>query len=60
MLDIGTTDRSATLWESRADIEREHFLVFTESGYCYDLWFYCDKLDDSDKELIIESFGTVK
>lgn len=56
MLDIGTTERSATLWESRSDIEREHFLVFTESGHCYDLWFYCDKLDDSDKELIIESF----
>ena len=56
MFEIGTNDQSADLWESRSDIKREHFFVFTESGHCYDLWFYCDALDDSEKETIRESF----
>ena len=56
MLDIGINDRSATLWEKRSDIERDHFFVFTETGHCYDLWFYCNGLDSSEKEDVIESF----
>ncbi len=56
MFEIGTNDQSADLWENRSDIKREHFFVFTESGHCYDLWFYCDALDDSEKETIRESF----
>ena len=56
VFDIGVDNRSASLWEQRSDIEREHFLFFTEAGPCYDLWFYCDKLNNPEKTIIIESF----
>lgn len=56
MFDIGVDDRSATLWEQRADTKREHFFFFTESGPCYDLWFYCDEQSNAEKETIKESF----
>lgn len=56
MLDIGVHDRSATLWERRVDVERDHSLFFTEAGHCYDVWFYCGMLSDSEKAAIIESF----
>jgi len=56
MFEIGVNDRSATLWERRVDIERDHYLLFTEAGHCYDVWFYCGMLSDSEKAAIIKSF----
>lgn len=56
MFDIGVNDRSATLWERQVDVERDHYLLFTEAGHCYDIWFYCGMLRDSEQAAIIESF----
>lgn len=59
MLETGASNRTVSLWEKRSGIGRDHFLFFTESGPCYDVWFYCDELDDSQREstkLIADSF----
>lgn len=59
MTETGVSNRTVSLWEKRSGIGREHFLFFTESGPCYDVWFYCDELDDSQREstkIIVETF----
>lgn len=59
MMETGVSNQTVSLWEKRSGVGREHFLFFTESGGSYDVWFYCDELDDSQREstkIIVETF----
>lgn len=59
MMETGVSNQTVSLWEKRSGISREHFLFFTKSGSSYDVWFYCDELDDSQREstkIIVDTF----
>lgn len=56
MIEFSKNEPSINLWEIRDGIERNHYLFFSETGACYDLWFFCDEVADSTIQKIKNSF----
>lgn len=56
MMDANLKNQTIELWEMRGNIERNHYLFFTKTSSCFDLWFFCDKLEDSAMQNIEKSF----
>lgn len=56
MMDCNIKSQTVELWEMRDSVERNHCLYFTKAGSCFDLWFFCDKVENSVMQDIKKSF----